>query len=600
MGLSILCAALNAADSTTPAAPREKRRPAGSLALAMVFCAAFAARFCIHPTSETDAGWHVALGRLMLAGHFPRANVLTWTAPTQPWYPTSWLWDVLSALAARAGDVLGLELMVIAFFLALLAGIAIACERASGAAWTAWLAPASFFTLWRFAVPRPHMGSLAAVAIVFALCVRERSHDSPPIWRRLVALVVVALAGNLHAGAAFAAFPLGLYALEAAWHERRSQRSNWRELAIFFAAPLVLAANPGGLFNLEYLVGNLHAQQIVEVVELTPPTLQSFPVFFALIVPCAAFAVLRFRKTPALCVSVFVFIVLGMRTQRLTQLLLVAAPILLAPELRLLLTRLPQEIPRQRAVVLLMTLLIGLCALCADAGVLLENPLHAAWSEDRVPVRATRFLIEQNIQGRGFNSMADGGYLSYARPGIPTFSDGRLQAFPDNFFPSWTAAEQHNESFRVWLGTFDVEYALTTRLKEKLGGYRALNSPQWALVYWDDLNEVWLRRDVSRFAELIARFEYKAFRPYGSIVGSIAERDRAGLLELDREVARFALSSPGEPFSQVVICGSAIRQEREGAQAFCAQIAESARTQGRPEIAALVAKAVALPPLSKT
>ena len=74
-------------------------------------------------------------------------------------------------------------------------------------------------------------------------------------WRREtrggagLCVALVAVDGNLHAGAVFAAFVLALHALEAFWRTRRRA-----ELAIAACAGLALLANPGVLFNARYLL----------------------------------------------------------------------------------------------------------------------------------------------------------------------------------------------------------------------------------------------------------------------------------------------------------------------------------------------------------
>ena len=61
---------------------------------------AIAAPLCFRPVWDTDAGWHVAVGRLIREGRFPHVNALSWTALVQRWYPTTWLYDLLAAIGA--------------------------------------------------------------------------------------------------------------------------------------------------------------------------------------------------------------------------------------------------------------------------------------------------------------------------------------------------------------------------------------------------------------------------------------------------------------------------------------------------------------------
>src|SRR5207302_6771452 len=142
-----------------------------------------------------------------------------------PWYPTSWLYDVLCAVL---GTALGLQLLTFALLSLAVLALAFACE-------SAWIVPAVALLLVPRLVPRPHVASWALLAAVLALAPRDTR------WRGLC-VALVAVGGNLHAGAVFAAFVLALHALEAFWRTRRRA-----ELAIAACAGLALLANPGVL-----------------------------------------------------------------------------------------------------------------------------------------------------------------------------------------------------------------------------------------------------------------------------------------------------------------------------------------------------------------
>lgn len=567
--------------------------------LPLACCAALSARFCLRPIEETDAGWHVAQGRLLLAGPFLRTNTLNWPFPDQPWYPTTWLYDVSAALADRVAGPAGLEALTGALLLTALALLGLACKSAAGTAKAMWLLPAVFFALLPHAVVRPHVATWCVFAGVLALGLAGRARG--PVLRT-VALGLVALGGNLHAGAVFGAFALGCFALEAALDARRAGRSLLPDLALAALAPAALLANPGGTYLVRFLFFHLHVQDVIPLVEFARPTLRGDPAFFALLLPGVAAALWRLRAAPALAAIVVVTAGLGLRTERLTQLFLLAGPVALAaaaPGLSRRLSRLRPALTHAdlaRASVLLAVLLACLAALQARADVRLWLPWQASWAPATLPVRATAFLVAQRLEGRGFNSFADGGYLAYARPGVPTFADGRVVPVPEGFLQRWSLAERSGEAFRAFLAGYEVEWALATRLKERLGGYRLLESPAWALVYWDETSEVWLRRDVPRFAGLIAALEYRTFKPYGRIVGKVAALDLAGLRALDGEVRRFLSTAPGEPFALVVACASAVRQQRQDGASLCEAAEASARDAGRPEALALAQQARKLPP----
>jgi len=100
--------------------------------------------FCFAPVSDSDSGWHVAVGRLILHAGIPRTNALSWKWGDHPWYPTSWLYDVL---CAALGTALGLQLLTFALLSLALLALAFACE-------SAWIVPAVALLLVPRLVPR--------------------------------------------------------------------------------------------------------------------------------------------------------------------------------------------------------------------------------------------------------------------------------------------------------------------------------------------------------------------------------------------------------------------------------------------------------------
>jgi hypothetical protein len=530
--------------------------------------------FCFTPVSDSDSGWHVAVGRLILHGGIPRTNALSWKWGEHPWYPTSWLYDVLSA---ALGTALGLQLLTFVFFSLTLLALAFACE-------SPWIVPAIALLLVPRLVPRPHVATWALLAAVLALAPRGTR-------ARAVCVVLVALGGNLHAGAAFAGFVLGLECLEA-WVRTRRPVELWLALG----AGVALLANPGLLFDAKYLLHHLlEIDEVLQLREFEPPSFGARPAFFLLLPVTLLLAVHRRRERPALLVATVVFAALGLRALRMVseaQIVwaptlawgLVAMGSLLAPlsERRML-------APAGVAAAGLAAAVLAGLSLRLDRSVLALRP-SPSWDASALPVRAAKFLDENHIEGPGFNALRDGGYLKMARPGVPVFIDGRVQAIPAEAWRQLQEAERSSAKFQALLEDLGCEWAAATRVRERLGGYRLLNGPRWALVYWDDTTEVFIRRDVARFAALRDALEYRYFRPYGSIVGSVEKLDRASLRGLLSEIDRFEQTSPGDPFALLDRCAALTRLEAPGREQAC----DEAAARAPPPVAPLVHKARAL------
>jgi hypothetical protein len=159
---------------------------------------------------------------------------------------------------------------------------------------------------------------------------------------------------------------------------------------------------------------------------------------------------------------------------------------------------------------------------------------------------------------------------------------------------AWRAlqeAEKSAPAFQSWLVSSGCEWAIATRVRERLGGYRLLHGPQWALVYWDDASEVFVRRDVARFAAVRDRLEYRHFRPWGgSILGSLEKLERPDLLQLLAETSRFLQSSPGDALALVERCAALTRLGSDER----AQACDDAAARVPPAAGPLLAKARSL------
>ena len=554
------------------------------------------------PEGESDLGWHLAQGRQLIEHGWLRENGLSWVAPHHPWVNTSALFDLACALSMRAlPGVLGPQLLTATFFLLSAVGLGLCGLEVSrlpaigakaqetqeaGEALAALVCPLSVLLLWPRATPRPHVVTWAVLAWTLWLSLRARRPGDQWPALRVLALGVIAAGSWFHPGAAFAAAVLGIFALEAFARSRRP-----RELWLLLAAPLALSLNPGGALSLAHLLQHWDVQQLVHISEFEPPRLATHPAFFVLLPLALAALWPRRREEPALLAVTLLFFLLGLRANRMTY----EAVVVALPSLALLLRAV--EMRTRRRTARLAWLLAGLLALMPHQGFLrlLTSPVaDPVWDEHRLPVRAARFLEAWQISGPGFNGLTDGGYLAWARPQVSIFVDARLYAYPASLWRAFVQAEGISFGLQKFARAQGCEWAIATRAVERLGGYRRFDSPDWALVYWDDQSEVFLRRDVARFAPLIQSLEYKLFRPYGQVVGGVQRLPAEQLPALDDEIRRYLETSPRDLFAGLVGCASATRQHHPRAGALCAAVAEAAGLRGRADVLRLVERARAL------
>jgi hypothetical protein len=480
--------------------------------------------FCFARVGDTDAGWHLALGRLIARSGLPHTNALTWTARDVPWYDTSWLWDAATyALTARFG-LIALQICTLLVFALTLLAAAIAGQKVHRHG--AWLAIPLALLLFPRLTVRPHVATWAGVAIVLALCIC--GHNKSAKWRFACA-PVIAFFGNLHSGAPFAAGLLGLFCLEE-WVRTRDAKE-------FFAAllgGLALLANPGFLFNVTSLFWHLlHVQQTVVIEEYLPPTLSREPLFFALL-PLAIWLGWRSRREhPALFGAVVLFGVLGLRANRMVyEFSIVALPVFAL--------HLPQRLGGWA---------VALAALACGASHRFDRSVQNLriardWDPAKLPVETVAFARAHGLGERLFNAYDWGGYVEWAQ--LPAFVDGRVQCFPPDFFPRFYQAGHSPQAFAEFLAQWQVESAITSRFNPFLGGRGMFDPKEWALLDWDAVSELYVKR-----ADHDTSLEYGVFRPTLTTIARLGDADLRALIA---ETKRFEKDHPGVAHARETRC----------------------------------------------
>jgi hypothetical protein len=88
-----------------------------------------------------------------------------------------------------------------------------------------------------------------------------------------------------------------------------------------------------------------------------------------------------------------------------------------------------------------------------------------------------------NLSGPVFNSEAFGGYLIFA--GVPTFIDGRIELYGDNFLAAYLAAERGDATvLAVLLDRYHIAWTLLQAQSPAVAALDRL--PGWRRAYADD------------------------------------------------------------------------------------------------------------------
>jgi hypothetical protein len=560
-------------------AGRDDRR----LLLGLVVLLAVAAS--LTPIGSYDYWWHLATGRLILEhGAIPHADPFSFTSFGTEWVDHEWLFQILAYLTHSSFGPGALILIKIGCVLALLPLFAGHLRRTGhGPSGTSAILVLTLLGAWfRFQV-RPEMATLVLVPLILHLALRARETG------RLAPLLVIpplcALGANLHVGIILApallflglilhllarvvpalpGFPEAPVGGGAGFEKRLA--------AISVAASVCIAINPYGfrIYAVPFELSRLLASLPWPNLEWARPAPADFPLFYLTLAGVVAIVLAaRKRVDPLATPALLVLGVLSLMHLRNIGLFFLLLPHGIGGPARALINSLRRSaakvLPSGRRV---RVGFVGAAVLVAVAIPLLAVlPPRVTWgfgvASQNAPSEAVDFLERQGIDGRLYNDIRFGGYLIWRRgPKAPVFIDGRNEVYAD-LLHDIAGALDSGAAWENLLSRHRIEAALLRypgvlqkvlypgeHGRPPVTGARAFSAAyfpkeRWALVYWDDLTMIFLRRS-EMHAALIDRFEYRALHPddWQHLVAQVAT-GRAPLAPILAEIERKIQEDPG-------------------------------------------------------
>jgi tetratricopeptide (TPR) repeat protein len=520
---------------------------------ALLLAATFA--LAVTRIDDSDAWTHLAHGReIVQRGALPANEPFSFPSTTMPYHNTEWLFDVLLYLAFLAAGYAGVTLLkalvvTLAFWVLWrdanlpLEPAAGAGVRAAGALLALWLV---LFVIKPRFVERPDIVLMVFLPLTIYALDAYRLQGRRRCLYALPAVQVLWV--NIHPSAIVAAVPLGAFLVGGgALHALRRWRGvdvagtpgprELRTVAAVGAGMLVASVlNPHGLEALTLplrLTGGSWFSR--EVAELQAPTFADNPAPFVIVSLLTLALAAGVRRLPLIeLVLVAPFAYLGLTANRFVFLLAIVA----APVIARALAQALAPLAAVRARPIGEALGIGVAA----AGIVLSalalaqrgpfaDPRKIAGigvNQRFVPEGALRYLDRAGLEGRVFTVLHLGGYIEWRDfPRRVPIIDGRGYVPPGlldeiHFARLYTG---HLDRLRRTYG-FDVAvvdypaYAGDSIEDMAADVDVALASPDFALVYWDDVALVYVRRAAAP-AGLLERDEYRHVRPAN---GTIALR----------------------------------------------------------------------------
>jgi hypothetical protein len=536
------------------------RRWAPALALLAIVAACLKAR-------SYDLWWHLAAGRWIAGSHaVPRVDDFSFTSRGVPWVDHEWLFQLAlyGAHAAIGPYAFVLIKAAMAFGAAAIGYVGarrIAGDRVSASGALA-LAAVGMVGLRPRLGERPEIAAFPFVALAALLLLDLAARPLRPARRLTLLACATILWVNLHASALLApALGAAVAAGCLADWARGADRS--RAVAALKAAgtgaalcTVALTINPYGarVYAIPWTIARALTPGNLVNPEWLPPTFLGFPLFYCMAALVSALALMRLaRGTPqagALAAVAALALALGFWSNRNIGISFALLPLLAAPWRP---TRMPGE----------WSGVLGVAA-CVVAGVwMIGSPpsgtaLGAGVQPGRFPAAAADYVDARLPDARLYNDVASGGYLIWrGYPGRRVFIDGRNEVHAA-LLQDLSRALDDGAAWQALLDRHQVDGALvlyrgerisfrdpgTGRLSESSWSELHFPRSRWALVYWDDIGMIFVRRD-GKYAPPAGGSEYLSVRPEAFRLGLGGAREGVPGAEVSGELARRLAEDPG-------------------------------------------------------
>ena len=496
-----------------------------------------------------DFFWHLSAGRWILEHRtLPRTDPFRFSSDGAPWADHEWGFQLLVAASEKLGGLVGVGLLR-ALVVAAMGWLLLGAFRSRGLR-MAIAAPLAALvivgTRFRFLL-RPELFTL--LALLLLLTGLRHLRDEPSRRGVLLLLLLVVAWSNLHPGALVAPFVVLAFGIGALLEGRgrpvpSPSLTFPRLLGFTTATALATLATPWGLelWTVPRRISSVLDQMTLRNPDWTPLWRSPTPFAVLFLAALAGLAAFRLRRggIPDLPMALATAALLPLALSSIRHFALVAlagglwaGSALADPEV----TATARSgsgtstTSRERLLASVLLVLATLwCLLPPSRGPL--RPRFGAWeagvgeASDLFPEAAAEEVRRSSGLGNLFNTVRFGGYLLYRLyPERQVFLDGRNEVDTELLL-RYDRARTSRPEWRRLLADHDIDGALVHyEMRPRPVGQRpdgtvahhtesALLFPpeDFALVYWDDLAMLFVRRSPARQEDLASR-EYRFVQP---------------------------------------------------------------------------------------
>jgi len=482
----------------------EKRLVVISLVIIIFLLAIFQIR-------NYDIWWHLKSGEeIVSTKSIPQQDTFSHSAYGYKWVDHEWLSQVIFFSLFQLFGINGLILfkaclVVTAFILLLRIGLLRGANLYSIGLVILLAVLVARFRLF----VRPHIFTFLLIAIYLYIIYY-------PNRRYLFLLPILMLLWvNLHPGFIFGLMLVLLYFLNEVLKKQQIKYLLIVMLFTFFASFI----NPYTYHLYGCFVSFSKLLSIYPIAEYRSPDFYNYSLFFSMLVLTFIVVVINWKKIdlleflPPLCFSI-----LSIIANRNIPLFALSSIPLLARHISLLSNRLQSKIKVSSWIKYLIWLLISFFVLIGSIGGKYNwffmnrcgsstLPKFGLGIEERIyPIDGVKFIQQNRIHGKMYNSHSLGGFLIYKLyPSQKVFFDGRNLVYEELIRNFWTKSgwSKLNRLFE----TYSIDYAIVAYSDIEILNYLNGN-PNWELVYWDDVCSIYLK-GIPKYKDIIAKFKYQ-------------------------------------------------------------------------------------------
>lgn len=481
------------------------------------------------PLRDFDIWFHVKSGEIIARYGIIHHDVFSWSAHGREWFPYEWLYQWSMYWITHWFGMASMSYVTAAAVTIQIGLVYALVRRMFRVGQIAGMVVSFFFfaSVFEFYSARPHVIAYTLLIATLYLILDYVIYDRNRLW---LSLPFVLIWANLHGSMFLAPFFFGAYALLAYGTYRATHTPRAHRHAVTLGIYAVVTAGitllpPVGITQYRLLWYFFQNETFLShfIDEWTPLTANGFAFFYytaETILIAGTYLALTIKKKAWMDMQhvapLSIFLVLSYTASRNVFLGYIALVCLLAWIIRAL-------TPASRTVK--RTVLISLLVIpFIIFHVWLVGQKHMG-QQTYFPAGAVTFLKDHQLYGHMFNEYSYGGYLLYSLyPRYQVFFDGRTDVYLccemrdtlDMAVKKYLPDNEYKQFLDSFWNKYDISYVILRTQKHSV--IRKITNiltddPQWSLVYWDDVSQIFVRHD-RKNAAIVEKFGAIAATPY--------------------------------------------------------------------------------------